>query len=118
MAAPSEAAKWMFEKAAVWLDTQQMGFFDVIEHEGEKLIVLLWDGNIKLGLRRPALVLPLASAPHQDMGPGSHPFRYGVNPSFQLPMSIPDGRSSRSERRQYGVCKGPAVTFPLEPIRH
>lgn len=84
---------------------------DVIENDGEALIVVLWFSNPSAGLRRPEYVLPLKSVRYLENTTDPHRPRYLVDGVF--PASLFAGTASRNERRQFGVCKGPKIVLPL-----
>lgn len=100
------------EKAVAAIIDRRLCLFDAITHEGELLFVVIWYANNAEGKKRPEYVLPASKVTHQDMGEDAYPFRYMINDP--LPKSLFDGTAGRQERRQYGVCKGPAITYPLD----
>ncbi|QPC87203.1 hypothetical protein GA830_10970 [Mesorhizobium sp. NBSH29] len=89
---------------------------DAITHEGEVFFVLLWFSNKSEGQKRPEYVIHQSKVRHQDIGVGGRPCRYMI--SDPLPASLFDGTASRQERRQFGVRRGPDVTYPLETKPH
>lgn len=103
-------------KSASVIVEDRLCLVDTIDGEHGVLLVVLWHGNPKLGLRRPEYVIPLERVAHQDLGSDAHPFQYGVN--APLPKSLFDGSAGRSVRRRYGVQKGPDVEFPWWPTAH
>ena len=105
-----------FQSAGIMVQ-DRITIHDVIEHQGEQLIVVLWFANRDLGVKRPEYVVPLKSVPHHDLSSDPRfPYRWGVDGVF--PGSLFDGTASRAERRRFGVRKGPDVTFPLKPTNH
>lgn len=91
---------------------QHLCHADVIEYEGELLLVALWFGNPSLGLRRPERVIPLASLDFQtDENPHTLA-RYRVNGVFPDELFAND--VSNAVATKFQARQGPNVTFPLE----
>ena len=103
-------------KSACLMVGGRMSLADTIEHEGERLIVVLWYGNPAEGLRRPEYVIPLASVPYKENHTDPKFPQYLVDGVF--PETLFDGSATRPERRRFGVRKGPDIAFPLETTTH
>lgn len=89
---------------------------DLLEHEGQKYVVVLWYANPDEGLRRPQYVLPLEKVAHQEVDDHSAPFPVLVNDP--LPKALFDGTADRALRRRYGVQLGPSLELPLKQTTH
>lgn len=99
------------EKAQLMVG-QRLCLADVIEYQGERLIVALWFANPSLGLRRPEIVIPLASTAHQTDENPRVLIRHYVEGVF--PEGLLSGQISNEEAQRFQARKGPDVTFPME----
>lgn len=98
------------EKAQLMTDAG-LAELDVIFYDGEYLLVCLWFANQALGLRRPEFVIPLSSLHVNDDPNLSLGARFLIDGVF--PRGLFLAPPSPTSMKQFGVQKGPDVTFPL-----
>ncbi len=89
---------------------------NVIEYDGVKMLVVQWNANPTLGLRKPAQVILLSSIDHQWVDDPKSPYRVFV--PGPLPIALLDGMASHEMREEFGVVAGPDITLEYSPNPH
>ena len=94
----------------------RMRIFAVIEHSGQRYIVLTWLANKAAKVRKPEYVLPLESVDWVDLSSDLHArCRYGASGVF--PASLLDRDQLRNGIPGFQIEEGPPVGFPMETIQ-
>jgi hypothetical protein len=106
----------LHEKAVEFMTDRALSLTDLLEHQGELYVVVYWQINEALGLRRPQYTIPLKSVARSSDNTVTPGALYALRD--QLPKELFLGTATPEQLKRYAVRSGPHVELPLVPTRH